>query len=250
MKVQVLYFDGCPHYSLTVELVTQTLRAQGIDAGVERVAVTTPEQAQSIEFLGSPTVRINGLDVEPEARVQKSYGFGCRTYIDSNKRIGLPTRQMIQRAIEEAARSGLQVAARRTPEPQLLEDCCNNNHPETPSTPDGSGSGSGVLLAGGLSAILASTCCLGPFVLVSLGFTGAWIGNLTRLEPHRPYFLVASIVALTLAARGIFRPASASRSGEVCALPKTLHLYKVLFVITALLVLLAFAFPYVARFFY
>jgi len=250
MKVQILYFDGCPHYSPTVELVTQTLRAQGIDAGVERVAVTTPEQAQSIEFLGSPTVRINGLDVEPEARVQKSYGFGCRTYIDSNKRIGLPTRQMIQRAIEEAARSGVQVAARRTIEPQLLEDCCNNNHPETSSTPDGSGSGSGVLLAGGLCAILASTCCLGPLVLVSLGFTGAWIGNVTRLEPYRPYFLVASIVALTFAARGIFRPAIACRSGEVCALPKTRHLYKVLLVITALLVLLAFAFPYVARFFY
>jgi len=142
------------------------------------------------------------------------------------------------------------VAARRTIEPQLLEDCCNNNHPETSSTPDGSGSGSGVLLAGGLCAILASTCCLGPLVLVSLGFTGAWIGNVTRLEPYRPYFLVASIVALTFAARGIFRPAIACRSGEVCALPKTRHLYKVLLVITALLVLLAFAFPYVARFFY
>jgi mercuric ion transport protein len=106
------------------------------------------------------------------------------------------------------------------------------------------------LLAGGLSTILASTCCLGPLVLVSLGFSGAWIGNLTRLEPYRPYFLVGSIVALAFAARRIFRPASACRPDEVCALSKTRHLYKVLFGITVLLVLVAFAFPYVARFFY
>jgi mercuric ion transport protein len=38
---------------------------------------------------------------------------------------------------------------------------------------------------GGLAAILASTCCLGPLVLVALGFSGAWIGNLTVLEPCR-----------------------------------------------------------------
>ena len=41
----------------------------------------------------------------------------------------------------------------------------------------------GTLVVGGLAAILASTCCLGPLVLVALGFSGAWIGNLTVLEP-------------------------------------------------------------------
>lgn len=48
--------------------------------------------------------------------------------------------------------------------------------------------GRGALFAGGLAAILASTCCLGPLVLVALGFSGAWIGNLTVLEPYRPLF--------------------------------------------------------------
>ena len=43
--------------------------------------------------------------------------------------------------------------------------------------------GRGALFAGGLAAILASACCLGPLVLVTLGFSGAWIGNLTVLEP-------------------------------------------------------------------
>jgi mercuric ion transport protein len=66
--------------------------------------------------------------------------------------------------------------------------------------------GRGVLVAGGLAAILASTCCLGPLVLIALGFSGAWIGNLTVLEPYRPIFIAAALVALFFAYRRIFRP--------------------------------------------
>nr|WP_084080889.1 mercuric ion transporter MerT [Edaphobacter aggregans] len=114
----------------------------------------------------------------------------------------------------------------------------------------GKSSGSGPLLAGGLSAILASSCCLGPLILVSLGISGAWIGNLTRLEPYRPYFLLVAVVALIFAGRRIFWPAHACKPGEVCALPKTRRLYRLMFGITVLLVLVAFTIPYVARFFY
>jgi MerT mercuric transport protein len=56
--------------------------------------------------------------------------------------------------------------------------------------------GSGALVIGGLAAILASTCCLGPLVLVALGLRGAWIGNLTLLEPYRPVFIAGALVAL------------------------------------------------------
>ena len=55
--------------------------------------------------------------------------------------------------------------------------------------------GRGALLAGGLAAILASTCCLGPLVLLMLGVSGAWIANLTALEPFRPYFIGATVLA-------------------------------------------------------
>ena len=65
------------------------------------------------------------------------------------------------------------------------------------------------LMTGGLAAILASTCCLGPLVLVALGFSGAWIGNLTALEPYRPIFIGAALVALFFAGRRVFRPAAA-----------------------------------------
>jgi mercuric ion transport protein len=80
--------------------------------------------------------------------------------------------------------------------------------------------GRGALFTGGLAAILASACCLGPLVLIALGFSGAWIGNLTVLEPYRPIFIGVALVALFFAWRRIYRPSAACKPGEVCAIPK------------------------------
>jgi mercuric ion transport protein len=112
------------------------------------------------------------------------------------------------------------------------------------------GKGRGALAAGGLAAVLASACCLGPLVLVTLGVSGAWIGNLTALEPYRPIFIGVALVALFFAWRRIFRPAPACRPDEVCAVPQVRTTYKVLFWIVAALVLVALAFPYVMPLFY
>lgn len=106
------------------------------------------------------------------------------------------------------------------------------------------------LAIGGLAAILASACCLGPLVLVSIGLSGAWIGQLTRLEPLRPLFLTVSLVALVLAYRRIHRPMAVCQPGEVCAVPAVRRAYKLVFWSVAVLVLIAFAFPYVAPWFY
>lgn len=111
-------------------------------------------------------------------------------------------------------------------------------------------SGRGALVAGGLAATLASACCLGPLVLIALGFSGAWIGNLTALEPFRPLFISAALVALFLAYRRVWRPASACKPGEVCAIPQVKMTYKALFLVVVTLVLIAVVFPYVAPFFY
>jgi mercuric ion transport protein len=110
--------------------------------------------------------------------------------------------------------------------------------------------GRGALAAGGLAAILASTCCLGPLVLVTLGFSGAWIGNLTALEPYRPVFIGVALVAMFFAWRRIYRPAQACKPGEVCAIPQVRSTYKAVFWIVGALVLIALAFPYVLRLFY
>ncbi len=110
--------------------------------------------------------------------------------------------------------------------------------------------GSGALVVGGLAAVLASTCCLGPLVLVAIGLSGAWIGNLTLLEPYRPFFIAGALAALFLAGRRIFRPAHSCQPGEMCAVPRTRRIYKILFGVVSALVLVALVFPYVAKLFY
>lgn len=110
--------------------------------------------------------------------------------------------------------------------------------------------GRGALFAGGLAAILASTCCLGPLLLVTLGFSGAWIGNLTILEPYRPIFIGVALVAMVFAWRRIYRPAQDCKPGEVCAIPQVRGAYMLIFWVVAALVLVALGFPYVLPLFY
>ena len=110
--------------------------------------------------------------------------------------------------------------------------------------------GRGALGIGGLAAILASICCLGPLVLVMVGISGAWIGNLTVFEPYRPIFLGIALVALFFAYRRIFRPAQACKPGEACAVPHVKTTYKILFSLVAALVGIALAFPYILPLFF
>ncbi len=110
--------------------------------------------------------------------------------------------------------------------------------------------GRGPLAAGGLAALLASACCLGPLVLITLGVSGAWIGNLTALEPYRPLFIGVALVAMFFAWRRIFRPVEQCQPGEVCAVPRVRTTYKANFWMVSLLVLIALVFPYVLPLFY
>ena len=80
-------------------------------------------------------------------------------------------------------------------------------------------SGGRALIAGGLAALLASACCLGPLVLVLVGISGAWISNLAGLAPYQPIFVAASVAALFYAWRQIWRPVACAPD-QVCAVPR------------------------------
>lgn len=108
------------------------------------------------------------------------------------------------------------------------------------------------LLGGALAAIVASICCLGPLVLVTVGISGAWISSLTAFEPYRPYGIGVALVCMALAYRQIYSaPApEACEPGTLCSVPQTRRIYKVLFWVVSAMVLMALIFPYTARFFY
>lgn len=106
------------------------------------------------------------------------------------------------------------------------------------------------LVVGGLFALLASTCCLGPLLLLAVGVSGAWIGHLTALERYRPLFIGATLVALYFAHRGIYCRAAECTPGETCAVPTARKSYKLLFWIVTALFGIALVFPLVAPLFY
>jgi mercuric ion transport protein len=108
------------------------------------------------------------------------------------------------------------------------------------------------LVGGAIAAIAASLCCVGPLVLVMLGIGGAWVANLAVLEPFRPYFLGAALIALFFAWKKIYRApaAAACAPGSLCAMPQTERVYKLLFWVVAALIALALVFPVLAPLFY
>jgi hypothetical protein len=82
--------------------VREVLETEGVSANVAEVEVPDVATAKRLRFLGSPSVRIDGLDVEPTARSSGAVGLMCRTYIHQDKRAGLPPVDWIQTAVREA----------------------------------------------------------------------------------------------------------------------------------------------------
>jgi hypothetical protein len=101
MKIEVVYFDGCPNRKTALERVRQVLAEEGLSAEVLEVNVSEPSIAQRVGFLGSPSIRVNGLDVEPEARMERAYGMMCRTYPVNGRIERLPSREMLRQAMRE-----------------------------------------------------------------------------------------------------------------------------------------------------
>ena len=96
MKVEVLYFEGCPNHSPAVELTRSVLREEGLPDQVLEIDVKAAQAAETEGFLGSPTILVNGKDVDPAVRTFKPAGFSCRTYAG-----GLPSAEIIRAALRE-----------------------------------------------------------------------------------------------------------------------------------------------------
>lgn len=90
MRVELLYFDGCPNWTLADERLAQALRAvHRDDVTVARCKVETTSQAEALGFTGSPTVRVDGVD--PFATGDEQVGLACRVYLTPDGLSGSPT---------------------------------------------------------------------------------------------------------------------------------------------------------------
>ena len=99
MDITFLYFEDCPSHDTALNRLKSILAEEGIEAPIEVIKVETDEAAQTHQFVGSPTIRLNGEDMvppEPDAM----YGLMCRAYRREDGRISpLPTHETIRHAI-------------------------------------------------------------------------------------------------------------------------------------------------------
>src|SRR5437899_2675458 len=105
MTIEILYFPDCPNYLPAVERVRDALRHERMTAEIKHVEVQDSATAAATQFLGSPTIRINGVDVEPSARSGGAVGLCCRTYTSGSARDGVPSTELICQAIKQLGSS-------------------------------------------------------------------------------------------------------------------------------------------------
>ncbi len=108
----------------------------------------------------------------------------------------------------------------------------------------------GSLVLGVFAAIGASLCCVAPLVLLALGIGGAWISNLTALEPYRPIFVGLTLVFVGLAFRKIYVVPQICAPGTSCVDPLTVKRTRIVFWVVSLLLLGLLAVPLAAPLFY
>lgn len=100
MDIELRYFDDCPNWRMTDTLVRRLVGELGVDAEFRRTLVNTPELAERLAFVGSPTVLINGVD--PFANVHAPVGLSCRVYRTETGFAGSPSEEQLREALRVA----------------------------------------------------------------------------------------------------------------------------------------------------
>ena len=103
--IEVLYVQDCPHYPATLALVERVRAEVGIDTELHSTLVVDQAAADQARFPGSPTVRVNGGDVEPGSESATEYIVGCRLYRLEHRFAGQPKERWIREALQRAAGS-------------------------------------------------------------------------------------------------------------------------------------------------
>lgn len=105
MRIELFYFDGCPSYLRALESLKEALRLEGLDEEVAMIQVDSAGDAKAKRFIGSPTIRIDGMDIEGPQAEEKGYGFGCRIYLYDGHSSGRPTVGAIRLALRGRRKS-------------------------------------------------------------------------------------------------------------------------------------------------
>jgi hypothetical protein len=102
VQVSFLYFEECPSYDLALERLREIMAEEDTPGELEVIKVETEDQARQLRFVGSPTIRVDGQDIDPPS--EPRYALTCRVYRLEDDRISpLPSKDMIRRALRSPA---------------------------------------------------------------------------------------------------------------------------------------------------
>ena len=104
--VEVLYFDGCPNHLPALALLERVADELGIEPELRLVKVADQEAAQRLRFLGSPTIRVGGRDVDPSTEERSDYGLSCRIFRTEAGIAGQPDERWLRDALAREGRAG------------------------------------------------------------------------------------------------------------------------------------------------
>jgi hypothetical protein len=105
--VEVLYFDGCPNHGPAVALVERVAAELGLQAEIRLVHVPDEDAAARLRFLGSPTIRVGGRDIEPGADERTDFALSCRVFRTDSGFSGEPDERWVRRPAPRAHGDGL-----------------------------------------------------------------------------------------------------------------------------------------------
>lgn len=100
--IELFYFEGCPSWERALENLEEAMKLEGVGTPVEKVLVTSGEDAKTERFLGSPTIRIDGVDLDGPEADKREFMFGCRIYPEGDETAGWPSIAVIRRALQHA----------------------------------------------------------------------------------------------------------------------------------------------------
>jgi hypothetical protein len=106
VKIELLYFDDCPSYQRLLPRLKALVDEYAPAAAIELRRVESPVAAQRERFLGSPTVRVDGADVEPAASRRSDFGLKCRLYRVGGRHADVPPEDWTIAALKRAAGDG------------------------------------------------------------------------------------------------------------------------------------------------
>jgi hypothetical protein len=100
VRIDFLFWRGCPSHPEARELLSEVLEARGIEADVVEREVTTDDEARQLAFPGSPTIRVEGRDVDPEGATARP-SLTCRIYhLPDGEVSPVPSREQLEEALE------------------------------------------------------------------------------------------------------------------------------------------------------